>query len=170
MKAKREATSPKASFRQRILHLDPTVEDLSTWVNILTSAPSLAVDVETRGKQVTCIGFAPSPTEAYVIPFWNKVREPNYWTTPEEEVFAWKAVKKILEGPSRKIFQNGLYDIQYCLHHCWYPQNVGEDTMLKFHALYPALPKGLDFLGSLYCNERAWKRFRPRGGEEKREA
>jgi len=32
--------------------------------------------------------------------------------------------------------------------------------MLLHHALYPELPKGLGFLGSIYTNEASWKLMR----------
>ena len=35
-----------------------------------------------------------------------------------------------------------------------------EDTMLLHHALYPESLKGLGFLGSIYCDEGAWKGMR----------
>ena len=41
--------------------------------------------------------------------------------------------------------------------------------MLKHYALYPELEKGLAFMVSIHCNERAWKTLRPRGGEDKDE-
>ena len=60
-----------------------------------------------------------------------------------------------------KIFQNGLYDISFL----WRAYGIGvrgaeEDTMLLHHALYPESLKGLGFLGSIYCDEGAWKGMR----------
>lgn len=167
-----EARNKEFNFIRRLLYINPTVEDVIQWGDLLAQAASLAVDVETKNKQVTCIGFAPDKFSAYVIPFWtsNPLRGHSYWSTFADEKIAYLAVQKILSSPALKIMQNGLYDIQYCLRHLWRVQNFAADTMLKHHALYPNLPKGLDFLGSIYCNERSWKKMRPRGGEEKKEA
>lgn len=166
-----ESTTPAFNFKRRRLWLEPNAMDLLRWRTVLRCAESLAVDIETKARQITCIGFAPSDDEAFVIPFWSVSRPGwSYWKTPQEELLAWKVVRDILASPAIKVFQNGMYDIQYILKYKWWPRNCSEDTMLKHHALYPNLPKGLDFLGSLYCNERAWKKMRPRGGEEKREA
>lgn len=167
MKAKKEGETPTFNFLRRALHIEPTIPDLYSWRDRLISVPEMTVDIETSRGQITCIGFAPSILEAYVVPFWDR-RKPgwSYWETREEEVLAWRAVKDILESPSTKILQNGMYDVQYCLDYKWYVRGFREDTMIKHHALYPGLPKGLDFLGSLYCNERAWKKMRPRGGEQ----
>jgi uracil-DNA glycosylase len=166
-----EQKNSEFNYIRRALHIEPQTSDLAQWVTHLSTASHLAVDVETKNKQVTCIGFAPSKIEAFVIPFWSK-RSPNlsYWPTFEDEKVAWQAVQTILNSDAIKIFQNGMYDIQYCLHHGWHVNRPFADTMLKHHALYPNLPKGLDFLGSIYTNERSWKKMRPRGGEEKKEA
>ena len=64
------------------------------------------------------------------------------------------------------IFQNGIYDVQYLMKYRIRVRNFSEDTMLLHHSLYPALPKSLDFLGSIYANEQAWKRWRLRGDED----
>ena len=173
MKAKAESEFPEFRLLRRTLHVEPTVQDLFVWRDRLLSASHLAFDIETKpsARQITCIGFSPTKTEAYVIPFWDR-RKPGarYWDTAEDEAIAWRVTGEILNSPSVKIAQNGLYDVQYCTDYKWYVRNFVEDTMILHHSLYPSVPKGLDFLGSLYVNERAWKQFRPRGGEEKRDA
>lgn len=171
MKAAREAEFPELRLRRRALHLEPTLDDLISWRDRLVAAPALAVDCETKAGQITCVGFSPSPDEAYVIPFWDRRKPGNhYWPDHASERFAWQICHDILSSPAEKILQNGLYDMQYFLLYRWPMRRFVHDTMIKHHSLYPGLPKGLDFLGSLYANERAWKKYRPRGGEEKREA
>lgn len=163
LKAKREACFPELRLRRRALYVQPTISDLVEWERILTAAPRLACDIETFRGQITCIGFSPSAEASYVVPFFYS--SSSYWPTPDDEVIAYKIVRSILAGPSEKIFQNGMYDIQYCSKYGWRVNNFKHDTMILHHSLYPGMPKGLDFLGSIYCNERAWKQFRPRGGE-----
>jgi uracil-DNA glycosylase len=170
MKAKAEAEFPEFRFLRRALYLEPTIADLFVWRDRLLACPRLAFDIETIPAlgQITCIGFACSATEAYVIPFWDRRNAGgHYWPTIEDEVIAWKITREILSSPSTKIAQNGLYDVQYCTEYNWLVRGYTEDTMILHHSLYPSIPKGLDFLGSIYCNERAWKKYRPRGGEEK---
>lgn len=171
MKARGEAEFPDLRLRRRALHLEPTISDLVQWKEYLTQARFLAVDCETKNGQITCVGFSPSPDEAFVVPFWDR-RQPNwsYWPDAASERFAWQVCHDILVSDAEKILQNGLYDMQYFLRYCWPMRRFTHDTMIKHHSLYPGLPKGLDFLGSLYANERAWKKYRPRGGEEKQEA
>jgi uracil-DNA glycosylase len=171
MKAKAESAFPELRLRRRALYLEPTLDDLVQWRERLIAAPALAVDCETKAGQITCVGFSPSPDEAYVIPFWDRRKPGNhYWPDHASERFAWQVCHDILVSEAEKLLQNGMYDLQYFLHYRWPMRKFVHDTMIKHHSLYPGLPKGLDFLGSLYANERAWKKYRPRGGEEKREA
>ena len=171
MKAKREAEFPELRLRRRVLYLEPTVRDLRQWYHTLSGAPALTVDCETSRGQITCVGFSPDAISSYVVPFWDRRRSDwSYWPTLDEEFEAWLFCYLLLTSDSIKILQNGLYDLQYFLRYRWPMRRFIHDTMIKFHSLYPGLPKGLDFLGSIYANERAWKKFRPRGGEEKDDA
>lgn len=171
LKAKAESEFPELRLRRRALYLEPTLDDLLDWQRVLCAAPALAVDCETKNGQITCVGFSPDATSSYVIPFWDR-RKPDwsYWPDTASEIFAWRVCRTILLSPAEKILQNGLYDLQYFLRYRWPMRRFIHDTMIKHHSLYPGLPKGLDFLGSIYANERAWKKFRPRGGEEKSDA
>lgn len=163
LKARRESEYPELRLLRRSLYIEPSITDLLQWEEILCSAEKVAVDIETFRGQITCIGFAPSPTAAYVVPFFYGLK--SYWPTVADESIAYKVVRNILASPAIKILQNGMYDLQYCAKYGWRVMNFLHDTMIAHHSLYPGMPKGLDFLGSLFCNERAWKQFRPRGGE-----
>ena len=59
-----------------------------------------------------------------------------------------------------KLFQNGMYDLQYLLKMGLRPKALAEDTMLMHHSMFPELQKGLGFLGSIYTNESSWKLMR----------
>jgi len=76
---------------------------------------------------------------------------------------AWGWVQKILSLPNTsRVTQNGLYDIQWLWRKAGiHPRGDSDhDTMLMSHALYPEMPKGLGFLGSVYSDESAWKELR----------
>lgn len=176
-KAKVEMEFPEIRRPQRRVLIDPTLEDVVKWLRGTHNASHLSVrvaaDSETRGGSITCLGFARDKTEAIVIPFFDaRVTHPkpggtigSYWTK-RDEIIVRQEVNRIL-GASHicKITQNGLYDIQYLLAEGYKLCNMAEDTMILHHALYPELPKSLDFLGSIYANEMAWKLLRPRGEE-----
>ena len=76
------------------------------------------------------------------------------------EWHAWEIIRKLLEGPQIKVFQNGLYDLQYITRMGIIPHNCAEDTMLLHHSLMPEMQKGLGFLGSIYTDESSWKIMR----------
>lgn len=177
-KAKRTCHTPILEFPRRQLWLEPSLEDLEVFYDqFIKPSSAIAIDVETKARQITCIGFAPSPSAAVVIPFWNihgttrPDHNPHYWQSAAEEVAALHYVKRVLDLPVRKVFQNGLYDIQYIWKTWGMPvRGTIEDTMIIHHALQPELSKGLGFLGSLYTDEPSWKHMRKRKSDtEKRD-
>ena len=159
-KARRESEYPDIRRPQRVIYTEPLLSEMEWFAaNHIAPASRMAVDIETRGDRITCIGFAPAIDVALVVPF-EDLRKPggNYWGSLEAEVEAWKWVRRVLDSPIEKVFQNGLFD----LHRLWRTygipvRNAAHDTMLLHHALQPESPKGLDFLGSIYTDESAWK-------------
>lgn len=159
-KARRESEYPEIRRLKRLIYTEPSLGELNWFEGkYLKDATRLSVDIETKGEAITCIGFAPTKQVALVVPF-EDIRKPgyNYWITKDAEVEAWRWVKKILGSPTEKVFQNGLFD----MHRLWRTygiavRNAVHDTMLLHHALQPESPKGLDYLGSVYTDEAAWK-------------
>lgn len=164
MKAGREREYPEIRRPAREIWIEPTVEDIYEFDRVhLSHSERIAVDIETAGNQITCIGFAADTRNAIVIPFVDYSRRNRcYWPDTATEAAAWRIVSEILQRPRPpKVFQNGLYDIAFL----W--RSVGirvlgaeEDTMLCHHALQPESLKSLGFLGSIYCDEGAWKHMR----------
>jgi len=164
-KAKLEAEFPEIRRPARQVFIEPTLEDLQWFEDEhLKDAKQMSVDIETHGRQITCIGFAPTPQVAISVPFTDE-RKPgcNYWPTQAEELAAWAFVRRWLASPIRKIFQNGLYDLQFIWKYGMAVANCEDDSMLLHHSLQPESPKGLAFLGSVYTNESSWKLMRARG-------
>lgn len=163
IKARRQAEYPEVRRPQRRIYIEPDLNDLEDFYEqFIRDTDRLSVDIETHGDQITCIGFAPSSRVALVIPITDPRRTGgSYWTTQEEEQYVWRYIRKLLQHPSRKTFQNGLYD----LHFLWRQYGIAtvnceDDTMLLHHALQPESEKGLGFLGSVYTDEPAWKLMR----------
>lgn len=164
MKAAREAEFPDIRRPKREIWIEPTLEDLDEFYDrYIQGCQILSVDIETSGKMVTCIGFAPTKEHALVVPFFDPRRKGrSYWPNVEYEYRARRFVQRVLEdGSIRKLFQNGLYDIAFL----WRADGVRvmgaeEDTMLAHHALQPESLKGLGFLGSVYTDFGAWKHMR----------
>jgi uracil-DNA glycosylase len=178
MKAHRESEYPELIRPERFVTINPTIEDLERFVEAIKLHPPamLSVDIETKGGQISCIGFATSSKSAMVVPFLNTFNPntygphyPHYWNELDE-CRAWHVVKSLLESDVPKLFQNGLYDLQYIIKVGIFPKQVEHDTMLLHHSMYPEMRKGLGFLASIYSNEAAWKLMgRPKADTVKRD-
>lgn len=167
-KARREAEFPDVRRPAREIVIEPDLSDMENYyATRLERATQIAFDIETSGTQITCIGFAPSPYEAIVVPFTDLRRSSgSYWETELEEINAWAWVRKVLATPTPKVAQNGLYDVHFLWKSYGIPVcNFVDDTMLLHHSLQPESEKGLGFLGSIYTNEASWKMMRTRAKE-----
>jgi len=157
LKAKREVEFPEVRRPKRWVLVNPTLDEVIAWAD--QPAPIYSVDIETHAGQITMIGFSSDPASAIVVPFVDN-NGVSYWQNELDEITVWKIVKRVLEGPTPKLFQNGLYDLQFIYRMGIRPANCQHDTMLLHHSLYPELQKGLGFLGSIYTNESSWKLLR----------
>jgi uracil-DNA glycosylase len=163
MKAWREAQFPDIKRPRREVLVNPTIEEVEAWVaQTLANPPAkLSPDIETGGGQIRMIGFARSRSEAIVIPFTDPAKASgSYWETSALEERAWLAVEKLLGSPIEKLFQNGMYDLQYLTKLGLKVDAARHDCMLLHHSMFPEMQKGLGFLGSIYSSEPAWKLMR----------
>lgn len=118
----------------------------------------LSVDIETRNGHIACIGIAWSRREAICIPLMCVERPEGYWSESEEAILMHLMMQLLTHANVRVIGQNFLYDAQYFYRHLHYIPRVARDTMLTQHVLFSNMPKGLDFLSSMYCEHHAfWK-------------
>lgn len=135
------------------------IDYLSMFEDILSKRRfKLAIDIETRAGHISCIGFAWSKLEALCIPFMCVERDDGYWTLDEEAEIV-RRLARILQHPNLEgVGQNFLYDAQYILRHWYATVNLTRDTMLAQHSMFSNIPKGLDFLSSMYCDHHEyWK-------------
>ncbi|NOJ26547.1 MAG: hypothetical protein DA330_00845 [Nitrososphaera sp.] len=118
----------------------------------------LSVDIETRNKQIACIGISWSPTQAICIPILCVERWDGYFS-PEEELEVVFFIRQLLTHENVSVVgQNFPYDSQYLIRQwgLWCKLNL--DTMTAHHSLFSLLPKGLDFLSSFYLEDHIyWK-------------
>lgn len=164
IKARRESEFPEVRRPVRRIVFDPSFAHARWLLREAHRCPILSCDIETEKKQITSIAFSTSSLIGFTIPIWNK-EEPNwsYWPE-EEECVIWQDIADLLQSHPKVLFQNGLYDVQYLWRMLVRVPNFTEDTMILHHSLYPEMPKGLEFLGSIYTNEISWKRMRQRHG------
>ena len=162
-KAQRESLSTQLQHTDRDVWIEPTLTDLDEFEKKFISEANhdnpLAFDIETAEGSIVCIGFAPNPTTAMVVPFRDNNKELNNYWSATDEVAAWHWVKKILENEKIvKVAQNQLYDVSWLAYKMKiHVKGVIHDTMHAQHSLQPEQEKGLAFLGSIYTNESAWK-------------
>lgn len=112
----------------------------------------LEFDLETFivSKHIRCAGISWSRTEAICIPVTDGYAD--YWNADEEAILIYQ-MYKLLTHPNAWIRgQNLLFDCQYTQRYWHFIPNVKQDTMISQHSAFCALPKGLDFLGSLYAD------------------
>lgn len=170
MKAKRESEYPDVRRPERQIYIPESIDDLYIAVEWLRTISPVAVDIETSGTRITCIGFG-DRQRALVIPFDDtRKKAGSYWPDPKLEHEAWRFVRDLLNSGNSKVFQNGLYDIAFL----WRSYGIAvrnpmHDTMLLHHALQPESLKSLGFLGSVYTDEGAWKNMRSFSETIKRE-
>lgn len=159
-KAKVESTFKEVRRPPREFWLEPSLDDLHEFDKQITATTALSIDIETAGRQITCIGFAPSERLALVVPFVSS--KGSYWPSHADELVAWSYIRRWCALPNARVVgQNFLYDIKYLWNFYGIPvPSAADDTMLMHHAMQPEMEKGLGFLASLYTTEPAWKFMR----------
>lgn len=107
----------------------------------------LTFDIETKFNMITCVSLCFDGVEACSIAFLKK-------EIPIEELeLLWTEVAELMRDPRiPKVNQNVKYD-EHGFNILSIPvNNIVGDTMLLSSIIYPELPKGLDFLTSIYTN------------------
>ena len=130
-----------------------SVEEVMEWLAYFEQQPRVCFDIEVTNYEISCIGFSSNPNLACTIPLSGRWTE---W----EELQIWRGIQRVLGNPnSVKIGQNLIFDTHFLLTRC----NIRvrgpiEDTMIAHSVMYPELPMGLGFMGSVYCGaQEYWK-------------
>lgn len=153
----RDASLVRPKREVLVVGTDCTVERA---MRELGGAARIAFDIEIYDSQrVSCIGFAAHPTRGYVFP-------PRYL----------REARLLLEGGTRKVAQNGQFDLHFLLtREGIRVANYHDDTLIAWHACYPELAgkeedakgkrknkmtrKSLSFLASLFTLDAWWKDY-----------
>ena len=81
-----EATFSEIRRPQREIWVEPSLDDLTLFYDTyIRDSKELSIDIETAGNYITCVGFAPTPKVALVVPF-SLSNGLSYWPTLREEV------------------------------------------------------------------------------------
>lgn len=165
-KAAREAEFPELNRPQRFIYVEPAYADILQFDReFIIPSDFLSVDIETAGRDITCIGFAPDTSRALVIPFHDPTKgDGNYWTDPNIELSVWEWVRaKCREAKRVFVGQNFNYDMRFLYESYGIAcPAANHDIMLMHHAMQPELKKSLGYMGTIYTDELSWKFMRPK--------
>jgi len=146
------AEDPTLLDDQPELLTNPIYNEVLCFLEECKQKDLLGSDIEATPKFITCLSFAfkADPiAKAMCIPFIDN--KGNIWTI-EQETEIWRNIAEILNDPDIQIiYQNGMFDTVFTLRTMnMLTDNFGFDTMLAQHLCYTDLPKGLDYLTSVY--------------------
>lgn len=151
-----ESFSPEVSYPEVHCHLRPSLEECIAY---LRSKPAKAAfDIETVGKTIRCIGFSSALNTAICMPFIKRRTSTIlgssfecYWSEDEERILLAELDQFLRDGSIAKIAQNYPFDATLLEREFGFTINgLIMDTMIASHTCYSELPKGLDFLCTMY--------------------
>lgn len=139
-------------------HIEPCFDDAYYILErIATNCAETTLDIEMVNDQLSVVGLSVgSYQEVIAVPFFDN--NGRYWSL-EQELKIWKQIGRCLENPNiRKIGQNIMFDVS-ALYHLMQVKtnNIYFDTMIAQHVSWTDLPKGLDYLVSIYTDEPYYK-------------
>lgn len=136
----------KENFR-----LNPGLEETFDLLDYIKNQDEVAIDVETGYGQINTVGFAWSETDAIAINVLpDRCSDQAYFDL-------WRRITKVLRSPSKKIFQNFIYDVSYFSAYGIETENIDFDTMWAMKILYPELKSNLGNVGRIYTRRPYWK-------------
>ena len=152
----RDRKFPELDHPIRYLQTAPSYIEAMDYLEKCRENKVIAFDIEIYNMEVSCISFAISPYDVMSIPF-IQLNGTEYFT-PDKEGEIWRKIASILEDPSiTKIGQNLIFDNTFLFTKYGIVVKNIEDTMIAQGIITPDLPKGLDFLTSIYTREPYYK-------------
>lgn len=149
----------QGKYKEHYIHhiINPTASEALKYIyKIQNEKKPFALDIETIGNEMCCVGLANDIHEGICINFRDN--NTNRYTL-QEEINIRKALCRLLIHPDSKIVtQNGSFDNSWLgfkdrfpIFKCYF------DTLLAHHTLYPRLPHNLGFLTSIYTMHPYYK-------------
>lgn len=139
-----DAKFPELNIPQLDIHINDLTPQA---IDELLSAKLIAVDIETikQTLEIICIGFAVSPTKAYVYE-WNNASAQAGIIQP-----------LLLGTVSSKIFHGGIFDACVLRLNGIRVERYEHDTIIQSHILNAELPRDLATLNSIYTRQPYYK-------------
>lgn len=151
LRAFKQCSSLGYDFPEERFHLNPSVEETLAILDHVSSQPIISVDVETGYGQINTVGFAWSESDAIAI----NVLPDRCGNKVYHEI--WRRIGRILDGESRKVFQNFIYDTSYFSAYGIRTRNTYHDTMFAMKVLWPEFKSNLGNVGRIYTRRAYWK-------------
>ena len=135
---------PEFNIPIREYIIEPSGLELEEITQNLCLCEKISVDIETvKGStHILCVGFSPQPNLGVCL-------------TPQNADIQ---IRRILESHAKKIFHFGTFDILQLEANGYIVNNYWWDTLTAQHAMNPELPRGLDFLTSIYTRQPYYKK------------
>lgn len=144
------AHSPPVALRENF-HANPGIEESIELLKQIREKPQIAVDIETGYGQINTIGFAWSPEDAIAINILpDRCGDHSYY-----ELL--RGIHSVMVSPSRKVFQNFIYDVSYLSAYGIPTNNIHHDTMWAMKVLWPEFKSNLGNVGRFYTKRIYWK-------------
>jgi DNA polymerase-1 len=152
---KEQSGFPKIKKTKRITHIPATAQEVGIWLNKLRGRDKLSVDIESSmaTHNLICVGFGLSANEAVVFGV-----SPYMFDDESKGASASvAAIKELLASPTKKVLQNGNFDITFLKFKGFDVKNFYFDTLYAHHLLQVELPKSLAYLTSVYTDQPYFK-------------
>jgi uracil-DNA glycosylase family 4 len=150
----REANFPDVRRPSTPMLIAPTFDAVLEYLQIAKHADVVAFDIEVSRLQLDCFSLCYPGGAAISVPF-IKCGQPYFSLTQQAVIL--RKLQDILEGPSRIVMQNGMYDSTFMYERYGIIITNPEDTMIAMGLLYPDLPKGLNTICSIYTDYPYYK-------------
>jgi len=149
-----ETTYPEIRYPQRGIQIASSFNDAYEYVTNIKDG-IVGFDIEVVNREISCLAIAKSPSDVMCIPFYSKGS--NAFTLDDEAII-WQAIGILLKDQNvEKVFHNAVFDCTFMFNrYGLITRNIG-DTMIGQAIVAPNLPKGLDFITSIYTREPYYK-------------
>ncbi len=156
-RARDQSGFPEIRRPHRDLLIDPSYAECMAYMKNIEDAKEFATDIECLNHQVSCFSLSHRTGDAISVPLLDE--RGNHRWSEWEEASIWRQYAHLLGRKDiRKINQNIAFDLAFlCQQNHIHYRGPLEDTMIAHHIMWPDLPKGLDYLCSIWTDEPYYK-------------
>src|SRR3990167_3710704 len=147
-----QSQMPELKLRQFKSFVRPSLFEVLGLLATVTDGP-WSLDIETKPPVLWCIGIAQADW-SFSIPL--QTRGGSFWTV-NEEAQIWEALQGVAGRNPNLVGHNITYDLDYLLDYGFEPSGIYMDTLVAQSVLHPELPRGLDFVVSLFTDAPYYK-------------